>query len=841
MNRLRLLLAVLLASVATGVPGDEPLRGVALVIGETDYEALADLGNPGRDARAMDNLLGDLGFNVSRVLDGDAEELREEIAEFVEDAADADVALIYYSGHGVELGGQNYLVPVDTDLSTPARAGHSLVPVASLLDELARTVPVTIVLLDACRTSAFPAGQMIELPDGQTLAVEGPGLEAVKGPVPIGRPGVPPESLGMVIGFAASPGQPALDGEPGGNSPYAAALVKHFAAGGYSLSDLMTMVSEEVYLKTRAQQLPWVNSSLRRVLQFGEPIEEGTGPEADIRDGRRQLLLTIATAPEATRRYVETVADAEGVPLDALYGMLKVLGVDTSGGEQAIEEQLREGAQKLKDFLAARPGGVKTDVELVRLAGLADKAQEEGAIDLALKFRATASARADELDANVDEAEANVQSDRLQIGATYAEHARTAVLNFDFAAAAQMWSKAVEQVARWDEALAFDYRRKQAGALADHGAYRGDNAALERAIALYAELSDEAKDTEQWGAIRNDAGNALEILGERQGDSETLIEAAAAYEDALGVLDREAQPREWAGTQSNLGVVLMNLGMREQGTASLERSIAALSAAVSALSREETPLDWARTLSNYGNVAQMLADRTGDTSLYYEAESAHRAALEVIQRSVMPLEWAKLQNNLGNALARLGEMEPGTETLERAVAAFRAALEERSREKVPLDWAVSMDSLGSALASIGQREEGTARLEEAVAAFESALDEKTRERSPLEWAYTTRNLAIAAKKIGERTEGTDWFDRAIAAYRDALGELTIERVPLDYAQTQGTLGIALLARAERSGSRQDLIEARAAFAAAHEIYAQVSAEMAAYLEERIALIDEKLE
>ena len=542
MNRLKLLIAVLLTSVATSALADEPLRGVALVIGETDYEQLADLGNPERDARAMDDLLDDLGFDVSRVLDGDAEELREEIAEFIEDAADADVALVYYSGHGVELGGRNYLVPVDTDLTTPASAGQSLVPVDDLLAQLARTVPVTIVLLDACRTEAFPVGQVIALPSGEQLKVEGVGLEAVKGPTPVARADLPAESLGMVIGFAASPGQPAFDGEPGGNSPYAAALVKHFAAGGYSLADLMTMVSEEVYLKTRAQQLPWVNSSLRRVLQFGGPLQETGGDEAEIREGRRELLLTIATAPEATRRYVETVASAEGVPLDALYGMLKVLEVDTSGGAQDVEAQLREGARKLKEFLAAQPGSVKTDVELARLAGLADTAQAEGAIDLALKFRQAASRRADELNASVDETEANLRADRMQIGSTYADHARTAVLNFDFSTAAQMWSKAFEQVERWDEALALDYQREQAGALADHGQYKGDNDALGEAIALYETLSVRAQGAALWGPIRNDLGNALQELGDRQGDSLMLERAVAAYEDAITATPRATMP-----------------------------------------------------------------------------------------------------------------------------------------------------------------------------------------------------------------------------------------------------------------------------------------------------------
>src|SRR3569833_3645333 len=141
---------------------DAPLKGVALVIGESNYSGmLPKLSNPKNDARAMDELLGNLGFDGSRVLDGDGKKLGRAIEDFVDEAKDADVALVYYSRHGIEAGGENYLVPVDADMSTPQQAGQTLVPLSQLLDELAKTVPVTIVLLDACRTNAFPAGAMI--------------------------------------------------------------------------------------------------------------------------------------------------------------------------------------------------------------------------------------------------------------------------------------------------------------------------------------------------------------------------------------------------------------------------------------------------------------------------------------------------------------------------------------------------------------------------------------------------------------------------------------------------------------------------------------------------------
>ena len=225
----------LLVMLAPALAQDKPLRGVALVIGQSDYANMPALKNPANDAAAMEDLLRRLGFEVTAALDNDQAALTASVAAFQASAAEADVALVYYSGHGIEAGGQNYLVPTDADLSTPVAAGQTLVPVGPILDELAKEVPVTILLLDACRSDAFPPGTMI-LPPGTDAPVEAQqaGLGELRGPVVVARPGVPEDSLGMVIGFAASPGQPALDGAPGeSNSPYAAALLKHLSAGGY--------------------------------------------------------------------------------------------------------------------------------------------------------------------------------------------------------------------------------------------------------------------------------------------------------------------------------------------------------------------------------------------------------------------------------------------------------------------------------------------------------------------------------------------------------------------------------------------------------------------------------
>ena len=178
MLRLAAIAAALLLSVPVWA---QELKGVALVIGESKYETLTQLVNPNQDARDIDDLLDDLGFEVNRVLNADAEELREAIEEFIEDAEDADVALVYYSGHGIEVGGAE----LSSCRSTRPSTRRKRLAVRScrsppMLDELAKAVPVTIVLLDACRSDPFPIGTVIKLPgsDAAVTVTAEPGLAA---------------------------------------------------------------------------------------------------------------------------------------------------------------------------------------------------------------------------------------------------------------------------------------------------------------------------------------------------------------------------------------------------------------------------------------------------------------------------------------------------------------------------------------------------------------------------------------------------------------------------------------------------------------------------------------
>lgn len=785
-----------LALLAPALGQDHPLKGVALVIGESKYEGLVPaLSNPRNDARAMDDMLSDLGFEVTRVLDGDKRKLDSEIADFVATAKGADVALVYYSGHGIEAGGSDFLVPVDADLATPQQAGEDLIAVDGLLGRLSKTVPVTIMLLDACRTNGLPAGTLIQPPGASApLTATESGLAVVRGPNPV-LANIAPDQLGTVIGFAASPGQSALDGAPGdANSPYAAALLKHLGAGGYSFGDLMTMVSEEVYLRTKARQLPWVNSSLRRVLTFGTPLPAGDADDVAIAQGRRQLLLSIASSPEATRGTVETIAKTEGVPLDALYGMLKVLGVDTSAGSADLEQQLQEGARRLKSFKEQELGTGSSDADLTRLAGLAKRAQDEGAIDLALKYREQATARARVLAGERDQLEAGLKADRIVFGATFAQHAQTAALNFDYATSAQMFGEAFDQVAKWDADLAVSYKWQQAGALRDYGDFKGDNGSLTKAIATYREallLAPRESKPDIWVSIDNDLGWALYTLGSRDSDSARLNEAITTLQTALDASLSVSAPSDIAVTRLNLGNALSTLGERESDPARLRAAVAVFTQALRDLPRETDPYNWGKIEFNLASTLRLLGERESGTDTLLQSVAAFDASIAVITRELSPLEWALAQNNYATVLFALGQRSNNADYLHRAADALNLALQERREDVVPLDWAMSESNLGNVYVALSSMTGDPAALNQGVAAYRAGLRQLKRETAPLLWATAQSNLGVALTALfeanGDRTQLAD----AVAAFNLALEARTQQTDAPNWAMTQLNLSGAL--------------------------------------------------
>lgn len=240
-----------------------PATRFALVIGNSAYVAVPVLANPGRDAAAMGGLLKEAGFDATVATDLPLAGMRTAVEAFVkrlERAGPSATALVYYAGHAVQVGGTNYLLPVDAKLGSDAdvpRAALSLSEVLRMLDG-SRAVN-KVVMLDACRDNPFlgapgtaPEGlSLVDLPTrGLQLGQQGEaGLARIE------------SKGGTLVAFATSPGATAFDGG-GENSPFAAAFLKAARQPGIPIEQVFRQVRIAVHEATNGSQTPWETSSL---------------------------------------------------------------------------------------------------------------------------------------------------------------------------------------------------------------------------------------------------------------------------------------------------------------------------------------------------------------------------------------------------------------------------------------------------------------------------------------------------------------------------------------------------------------------------------------------------
>jgi tetratricopeptide (TPR) repeat protein len=231
------------AKPAAAMPGE---KRVALVVGNSTYRAAPALPNARRDADAVAAALRHVGFEtVNLASDLPKEKFVDALRAFARLSEQADWALIYYAGHGIELNGINYLIPVDARLETDRDVQFETLPLDQLLSAVEGARKLRIILLDACRENPF-ARQM-----RRTLASRsiGRGLARVE-----------PDG-GTLVAYAAKHGEVALDGE-GGNSPFVTALVRHIATPGIEINKLFRLVRDDVLTATGRRQEPFVYGSL---------------------------------------------------------------------------------------------------------------------------------------------------------------------------------------------------------------------------------------------------------------------------------------------------------------------------------------------------------------------------------------------------------------------------------------------------------------------------------------------------------------------------------------------------------------------------------------------------
>jgi hypothetical protein len=232
-----------LALVAGAAPGSAAER-VALVIGNGAYQALPVLPNPANDATDVAAALGEMGYDVTVRTNATRAEMASVIARFAEKVRGAELALLFYAGHGVQLNGENYLLPTDATAESEAALTLSTIDLSSLQGAMA-DASANVIILDACRNNPF----------ADAIAAHR-GVGVSRGLTPMDARG-----RGSLIVFSTRPNSVAADGT-GRNSPFTAALIRHMSARGLEIRQMISRVRKDVLAATGDQQVPWDNSSL---------------------------------------------------------------------------------------------------------------------------------------------------------------------------------------------------------------------------------------------------------------------------------------------------------------------------------------------------------------------------------------------------------------------------------------------------------------------------------------------------------------------------------------------------------------------------------------------------
>ncbi len=224
-------------------------RRVAFVVGNGAYKNVAQLPNPAIDAKAMAAVLRNVGFEVVEGTNLTRDSMTERLLEFGKKAQGADVAVFFYAGHGIAIGGTNYLLPIDADIKSEmdVKLGAAI-NIDLTLDQTMSDAKVKLVFLDACRDNPFTA-KIKSNSATRSVSVQS-GLAEMK------------SGEGTLIAFATGPGQTALDGQEGTNSPFTRALIAHITSPGVEIQQAMTEVRAQVNEETSKGQLPWGHTSL---------------------------------------------------------------------------------------------------------------------------------------------------------------------------------------------------------------------------------------------------------------------------------------------------------------------------------------------------------------------------------------------------------------------------------------------------------------------------------------------------------------------------------------------------------------------------------------------------
>jgi hypothetical protein len=278
------------ADIRTGMQAPPPEQRVALVIGNSNYQIAPRLANPGNDARSVSQLLNSAGFEVTQATDLTRSEMIQVVQDFsnrVSERGPRTVAMVYYAGHGVQVAGENYLLPVDARISAPADLDGNSLRLVDVMGTL-ESIPsrMRIVVLDACRNNPFPQ-----------VNDTGRGLAIVDAP------------NGSIVGYSTSPGMEAQDGD-GNHSPYTSAFLNTARVPNLPIEQLFKRVRLEVNTATNGRQTPWESSSLTSDFTFFGDTAVAAGRVPD----RTPIMQVASNLPSRSARQAYDYVLSEGTP-----------------------------------------------------------------------------------------------------------------------------------------------------------------------------------------------------------------------------------------------------------------------------------------------------------------------------------------------------------------------------------------------------------------------------------------------------------------------------------------------------------------------------------------------
>jgi uncharacterized caspase-like protein len=307
-------------------------RRVALVIGNGAYRSVPTLINPPNDAGDIAAALKRLGFAVTLITNGSFDDMRRGLIALGHDAAGADMAAVYFAGHGMEISGENWLIPVDAELKRDTDAANEAISLQSVMLQVSNTASLGLVILDACRNNPFAAKMNRSL---ATRALSNGGLGRIE---PVGN---------VLVAYAARDGTTALDGDER-NSPFASALLRNIETPGLEVTFMFRNVRDDVMEATHNEQQPFVYGSLsRKAIYLAGLAPAGAGGAAP------------AAAPPVAAVAAPSRAQsaATGAIDPALVGTWEVMVPTRQGQSRWVWQIMADGAYKFhaEPSYGARP------------------------------------------------------------------------------------------------------------------------------------------------------------------------------------------------------------------------------------------------------------------------------------------------------------------------------------------------------------------------------------------------------------------------------------------------------------------------------------------------------